>query len=51
LRDTGGSGLGLAIVERIVQLHAGKISVQSQLGKGSRFMVTLPRTEEGLPDD
>lgn len=37
-----GSGLGLALVERLVRLHEGKISVESELGKGSKFIVTLP---------
>jgi signal transduction histidine kinase len=37
-----GSGLGLAIVKSIVDMHAGRISVDSQLGRGSSFVVTLP---------
>lgn len=41
-RQTGGSGLGLAIVLAIVQAHKGSIHVQSQVGKGSIFIVRLP---------
>ena len=37
-----GSGLGLAIVRSIVDMHGGAISVESQVGSGSRFTVTLP---------
>jgi signal transduction histidine kinase len=38
-----GSGLGLAIVRSIVDMHGGNVTVESRLGKGSRFLVTLPR--------
>ena len=38
-----GSGLGLAIVRSIVDMHGGRVAVESQLGRGSRFVVTLPR--------
>jgi len=41
-RSTG-SGLGLAIVKSIVDMHRGTIAVESRVGKGTRFVVILPR--------
>lgn len=40
--QTGGAGLGLPIAKRIIQAHGGTISVESTLGKGSRFRLELP---------
>lgn len=45
-RSLGGSGLGLSIVERIVDKHRGKIEVESKLGKGTTFTITLPIEED-----
>jgi two-component system, OmpR family, phosphate regulon sensor histidine kinase PhoR len=41
-RQTEGSGLGLSISRRIVEAHGGKLTVKSELGKGSTFTMHLP---------
>lgn len=41
-RKSGGSGIGLAIVKQLVELHGGKVEVNSELEKGSEFKVYLP---------
>ena len=41
-RALGGTGLGLAIVRHIAERHGGKAWVQSELGRGSRFSISIP---------
>jgi len=41
-RATGGAGIGLSIVRELVRAHDGRVDVDSALGRGSRFRVTLP---------
>lgn len=41
-RETGGTGLGLSIVKQMVKMHNGTISVRSDPGKGSEFVVSFP---------
>lgn len=44
-RRSEGSGLGLAIARRFIELHNGRLSVESELGKGSTFYFTLPEPD------
>jgi signal transduction histidine kinase len=41
-RKAEGTGLGLALVRRFVELHGGEVRLESALGKGSTFTITLP---------
>jgi signal transduction histidine kinase/HAMP domain-containing protein len=47
-RETGGTGLGLAIVRHVTENHGGTVTVHSELGRGTRFEVRIPRAE-GAP--
>ncbi|NTU78475.1 MAG: PAS domain S-box protein [Chloroflexales bacterium] len=49
-RETQGSGLGLYLTRAIVEAHGGRIWVESQVGKGARFVFTLPMGRRQLTD-
>ncbi|MBN8468252.1 PAS domain-containing protein [Corallococcus exiguus] len=48
-RSHEGSGIGLALVRELVELHGGQVSVESALGRGSTFTVSLPTGTAHLP--
>ena len=41
-RESGGTGLGLAITKHVMQRHGGELKIESELGKGSRFILVFP---------
>ena len=47
-RSQRGLGLGLSLVKAIVEAHHGEVSVQSQTGEGSEFIVNMPQSRCGL---
>jgi signal transduction histidine kinase/tetratricopeptide (TPR) repeat protein len=50
-RETQGVGIGLSIVKHIAEAHGGKVTVQSEPGKGSRFSLDIPQqTTLAIPD-
>ncbi|MEW8959149.1 MAG: two-component system histidine kinase PnpS [Moorella sp. (in: firmicutes)] len=46
-REMGGTGLGLAIVKHIIEVHGGRVGVESRPGQGSRVFFIVPAAEEG----
>jgi two-component system, OmpR family, phosphate regulon sensor histidine kinase PhoR len=42
-RSLGGNGLGLSLCKKIIELHSGQITLESELDKGTKFIVTLPK--------
>ncbi len=50
-RSYEGSGIGLALVQELVKLHAGSVSVVSEMDRGSTFIVSIPTGSNHLPAD
>jgi signal transduction histidine kinase len=50
-RSFEGSGIGLSLVHELVRLHGGEVRVESEVGRGSTFVVTIPVGSAHLPPD
>jgi PAS domain S-box-containing protein len=50
-RTMEGSGIGLALIQELVKLHGGSVRVESQYGKGSHFIISVPLGTAHLPAD
>ena len=50
-RTFEGSGIGLAFVQELAKLHGGRVRVESEVGRGSTFIVSLPLGKDHLPAD
>ena len=48
-REDGGTGLGLAIVKHLVEALGGQIAVESELGRGTSFLIDLPAVPAVIP--
>jgi signal transduction histidine kinase len=48
-KSTGGYGLGLSICKRVMEAHGGSIAVERPTGRGTSFVLTLPKLEPAIP--